>query len=308
MSRWNDTPVPYDPGVARGSVPVPPPHLAERVGSPPTESYERRGLDLKKAILGALPGDWSFDGKRVLDFGCGPGRVLRHFRDEAATAEIWGCDMHDESIRWVQRHLCPPIRAFRNDPEPPLPIDAGTFDLIWALSVFTHIGEAWSAWLLELHRVLRPDGMLLATFLGEGHALDGEPWDEDVVGMNVRPTADRFDSLPVVQHSPWWLRAHWGRAFDILDLEPSGFGGAARSGQGWVLLRKKPVELTPADLERWEVGEPREQAALSHRVRQLERQIERLHASTSWRVTEPLRRARHYLSRLPRRTARSRDR
>jgi hypothetical protein len=31
--------------------------------------------------------------------------------------------------------------------------------------VFTHITEHWSAWLLELRRVLKPDGLLLASFL-----------------------------------------------------------------------------------------------------------------------------------------------
>ncbi len=47
-------------------------------------------------------------------------------------------------------------------------MEDGSFDLIWAVSVFTHLAETWSAWLLELHRVLKPGGILLATFMGEG--------------------------------------------------------------------------------------------------------------------------------------------
>ncbi len=149
--------------------------------------YESRGREVRLAIESLLPPDWSFEGKRVLDFGCGAGRVLRHFEAEADTAEFWGCDIHAPSIDWVQGHLCPPFRAYRNADTPPLPHPDGYFDLIWALSVLTHITDTWSVWLAELHRVLADDGLLLATFMGEGVAplLADEPWDEDRIGMNV---------------------------------------------------------------------------------------------------------------------------
>jgi cyclopropane fatty-acyl-phospholipid synthase-like methyltransferase len=50
----------------------------------------------------------------------------------------------------------------------------GYFDLVYAISVFTHITHEWSAWLLELHRILKPEGLLLATFCGP------EPWGKSV--------------------------------------------------------------------------------------------------------------------------------
>jgi len=52
--------------------------------------------------------------------------------------------------------------------------------------VFTHI-ENWSPWLLEMHRVLKPDGILIASFLGEGMwaPLVREPYREAEVGMTV---------------------------------------------------------------------------------------------------------------------------
>jgi SAM-dependent methyltransferase len=132
--------------------------------------YQSRGRDVRSAIEGLLPPDWSFEGKRVLDFGCGAGRVLRHFEPEARENEVWGCDVDESSIRWLQRHLCPPFRVYRNAAMPPLPHPDGYFDVIWALSVLTHITDTWSAWLAELHRVLADDGLLLATFMGEGVA------------------------------------------------------------------------------------------------------------------------------------------
>ena len=58
-----------------------------------TELYQRLGPETKDAIVDLLPDDWSWEGKRVLDFGSGPGRTLRNFLDEAETAEVWGADI-----------------------------------------------------------------------------------------------------------------------------------------------------------------------------------------------------------------------
>ncbi|HEX2023086.1 MAG TPA: class I SAM-dependent methyltransferase [Acidimicrobiales bacterium] len=279
------------------SLPLPPRRLVHRVGCPrgtpgPLDLYVARGREVRDAIVEALPPGWSFEGRRALDFGCGAGRVLRHFLDEASTAELWGCDIHRPSIEWLAAHLCPPLHAFHHGDSPPLDQPDASFDLAWALSVFTHITDTWSAWLLELHRVLRPDGLLLVTFMGETASewLAGEPWDEDRVGMNVLRPANPWDrGGPMVLHSPWWITAHWGRAFEILTLRPFGFSRQGRVGQGWVLMRKRPVELTPEDLERPEPGEPRELAALRHNVRQLGRELVTLESSRSWRLTRPLR-------------------
>ena len=96
---------------------VPPRPLIRRVGHPRGQrrlhqQYAARGRAMRKEILETLPPDWSFEGKRVLDFGCGAGRVLLPFLDEAATAEFWGCDIHAPSIAWLERRWSPPFRVF----------------------------------------------------------------------------------------------------------------------------------------------------------------------------------------------------
>ncbi len=255
--------------------------------------YDTRGREVREAIESLLPPGWSFEGKRVLDFGCGAGRVLRHFLPEAATTtEFWGCDIDAPSIRWLQDNLCPPLHAYRNDAVPPLPHADRSFDLIWALSVLTHITHNWSAWLVELHRLLDDNGLLLVTFMGEGVSeyVTGEPWDEDRIGMNVLHCGESWDlGGPKVLHSPWWIRSHWGRAFDIVTLTPHGFSRDGPVGQGAALLRKKPVHVTPADLERWDPHEPRELEALRHNLVQLQREVASLRQSGSWRATRPVR-------------------
>jgi SAM-dependent methyltransferase len=169
-------------------LPLPPVELALRVGVPDKSdalaSYERLGRDSRRLVLDLLPDDWSFEGKRVLDFGSGAGKVLRHFAAEAAVAELHGCDIDGPSIEWLQSELCPPFHAFRNEEAPPLPVPDARYDLVLALSVFTHLTDLWSDWLLELHRVLRPDGLLIATFLGKAayEAFTGKRYRERRIG------------------------------------------------------------------------------------------------------------------------------
>jgi SAM-dependent methyltransferase len=260
--------------------------------SEPFAVYSQRGTEARGALIGLLPDDWRFEGRRVLDFGCGAGRTLRHFLDEATVSEIWGTDIDADSVAWLERHLCPPLHVRRNGVDPPLEFESGHFDLIWALSVFTHLADNSLSWLAELHRLLRPRGLLIASYMGRmnGWAFTREEWDEDRVGMNVIRRDQGWDKGgPMVLMSDWWVQQHWGRAFEILKASPV-------HGQTWALLRKKDVTITAAELAELS-DDPREIAALRHNITQVERDREiaidelrdRYERSLSWRVTRPLR-------------------
>jgi SAM-dependent methyltransferase len=279
--------------------PYPPDRLARRVGDVGGHGrrfhnrYDAVGRASRDTIVAHLPSDWNWEGKRVLDFGCGAGRTLRHFQPEAGQAEFVGCDIDAESIGWVNSHLSGTARGVVSGEWPPLPFADDSFDLVYALSVFTHLTDSWSAWLLELRRVLAPGGLLIASFLGEGMSstIAREAWDEDRIGMNVllahRPW---HRGGPMVMLSPWWIREHWGRAFAIESIDDGAVSGA----QGLVVARPAGGEVTAAELEHVDLGEPRELMALRHNVQQLraesaalEREYE---GSVSWRLTSPMRR------------------
>lgn len=270
------------------------------------QAWEAKGPETKSALLELLPDDWSFDGKLVLDFGCGTGRTLRHFLAEADAAEFWGVDVGAEYIKALQDALCPPMHAMRCEVEPPLGLEYGSFDLAWAISVFTHLTDNSIPWLVELHRLLKPGGLLIATYIGRWNSeyAAGEPWNEDLVGMNVLQHTNGWDrGGPIALMSDWWVRAHWGRAFEILEVTPRVHN------MRWALLRKRDVEVTPEDLARPE-DDPREYLSVRHNLEQVRRELEFTQAvceklivdvrrdvrreyegSLSWRVTRPLRTA-----------------
>jgi SAM-dependent methyltransferase len=271
-------------------MPVPPYELANRVGciagaNEPLDYYEKMGRDSRAAILERLPADWTFSGKRILDFGCGAGRTLRQFTDETADAEFWGCDIDEASIAWMKEYMSPPFQVFANDPDPPLDQPSESFDLIWAVSVFTHLASNWSGWLMELRRLLKPGALLLVTFMGRGMSelIADEPWNEDLFGMNVIKYGQSWDlGGPMVLHSPWWIREHWGRAFEIVELEPDGFATKPWLDHGCVLMRRREVAVEPGEAERVEPGDPRETRALAHNVAQLHAESVELRESISY--------------------------
>jgi len=264
--------------------PVPPNELVQRVArieDPDVEgTYLAQGRTTLDRLERLLPPGWAWEGKRVLDFGCGAGRTLRHLTERARSAELHGCDVDAPSIEWLEEHLSPPLHVVRNAELPPLPYPDGAFDLVYALSVFTHIVDPWAEWLLELRRVLRPDGILVATFMNaESWAAFGEgPWDEERTGMLVTRTWNPRDlGGPFVYHSEWWLREHWGRAFDVAYLErrPPVVGPGQTAGA--VVLSPRPDELEPYDLER--PGDPlREIEALRWNLELLHAEAAGLHS------------------------------
>lgn len=292
------------------SLPYPPHELLRRIGpvseDDPIGWYEHTGRMHRKLLEGLLPDDWRWEGKRVLDFGCGVGRVLRQFEPEARLGEFWGCELDAPSLEWLRANLSPPFRFFECKETPGLPQDDGYFDLIYAYSVYTHFTDNWAGWLLEHHRALADGGFLFATFLGEGmlEPLTGEKWDESRIGMNSLMHGYSWDrGGPIAINSPWWIRAHWGRLFEIVDLRPVVERGVP--SHGLILARKKPANLSVEDLHEPEPNEPREILAMRHHIEQLadeasrlrgdqelqQAQIERMTASRSWRITAPLRAA-----------------
>lgn len=151
---------------------IPPEHIrGGRYETP--EVYLSSGKEMIKKMLQLVKAsDFSFaEGNRILDFGCSAGRMIRHLKNFSEFCEIWGVDIDAESIYWCKQHLYPPFNFATTTTIPHLPFEDRYFDLIYAGSVFTHIDELAEAWLLELRRILSPNGRIYIT-IQDNHSVE----------------------------------------------------------------------------------------------------------------------------------------
>lgn len=212
---------------------VPPPRLRYRVGGTANRSdFLRVGraaaLAVEKGFLSARDSRGTYG--RWLDFGCGAGRVGRHLAALDPVRELWGVDTDGEAIAWASRHL--PGRYLTIAIDPPIPIDSGSFDVVCAVSVFTHFDEdRQRRWLSELHRLLRSGGLLIAST----HAPE-LTWSRPDLARDqcidlerrgflfARGHGSRFNDDSAF-HAKGYLLEEWGRLFGLLFFEDRGLAG-----------------------------------------------------------------------------------
>jgi ubiquinone/menaquinone biosynthesis C-methylase UbiE len=123
-------------------------------------------------------------GQRYLDFGAGWGRIGRFFLRDFERGDMAGVDIDDKMVAFCQEAEVPGLFMGIANGEA-LPFADGSFRLITAYSVFTHLPRnLFEAWMAELLRVLAPGGLLAFTveperFLDFIAAIDETQSDSD---------------------------------------------------------------------------------------------------------------------------------
>jgi SAM-dependent methyltransferase len=215
------------------ALPTPPPALMARVaGMPDPGLFKADGLRSYTEFVDALARHRSPSSlERVLDWGCGCGRVTVHALGLHLAPRIFGCDIDGEAIAWCQQAL--PGADFRRiDPDPPTPYADGLFDLVLGYSVFTHLDQGrQKVWLAELRRVLAPGGLLLASVHGRfaasfafptasPHFLDGGFFDagEDQALARIAPPGYYRGVFQTREYT----ERTWAPTFDVLEYVEGG--------------------------------------------------------------------------------------
>jgi SAM-dependent methyltransferase len=223
---------------------LPPASLRYRVhGTPDVEGFLNVGKKWSRIIEATLEKiGKDFDSfQNVLDFGCGCGRTLIWFANRSRSPRLYGTDIDTEAISWCRANL-DSARFSVNDPLPPLEYPSETFDLVYAISVFTHLDEGYQfSWLNELKRVTRPEGIVLLTVHGR-HAWEDLP-REDVV--DIESKGFKFIASNTMKgifpewyqnayHSEEYVLDRYSKYFDVLAYIPKGMSDL----QDVVILQK----------------------------------------------------------------------
>lgn len=185
------------------------------------------------------------DFTRVLDWGCGAGRLTRYLLGDTPCA-VTGVDIDADNIAWCQASY--PGARFEVVPlRPPTMFEDGAFDLVTGLSVVTHLQEEdqWK-WLAELRRLTRPGALLFLSVQGPTqYAYNRFPAHlyrqvEDQGYLNLSRDGALDDVVVdkeyyrAAMHSRPYIVKHWGEYFEVLAIVD-----AIAGLQDFVVLRRR---------------------------------------------------------------------
>jgi 2-polyprenyl-3-methyl-5-hydroxy-6-metoxy-1,4-benzoquinol methylase len=204
----------------------------------------------------------------ILDFGCGWGRIVRFFLRDVKPAVLWGTDPWKECIEAAKEtnHWC---HFEVNNPMPPTSFPSNMFDFIYSYSVFSHFSEeSHKEWLREIHRLLKPGGLFIATTMPRSHldwiaglqkaGSDADAEDLDRIAVNreaatLFPQPEKFladyddgrycySSFADYQVAgmPWgdacipkaYVLTHWSEYFSVLDFIDD------LCSQAWIITKR----------------------------------------------------------------------
>ncbi|HEU4322445.1 MAG TPA: class I SAM-dependent methyltransferase [Roseiflexaceae bacterium] len=282
------------------ALPLPPEVLRQRThGATDADSFLAVGRQCAEDLTTALAAvGRPLDGfGRVLDFGCGCGRTLRWLLPRHRQTAFFGSDTDSASVHWCAAHL-PAAGFLVNQDVPSLGCADASFDLIYAISVFTHLDEEYQrSWLHELRRLVRPGGLVLLSLHGAQHAglppqlaarlaargtlfLDSGHWQHTFAEWYQ----DSF-------HTRAYVETHFTDCFALLDYQPGRINGL----QDLAVLQRPPdapAPPAPPMPQRWQRYQLQRQlaardalvAAKDRHIADLEAHIRRLESGRVMRA------------------------
>jgi SAM-dependent methyltransferase len=181
---------------------------------------------------------------RMLDWGCGVGRVTRHIPTFEPAALVYGCDINEEMIEWDQKSYpgisFSPINNFT-----PTLYAPDFFDLIYGISIFTHIDAAQQqSWIVELNRILKPKAILFVTTQGskyEHQLLITQRKLLKQQGIYTQTYQQQGHRMMSTYHQSTHFRKMISPLFTVLEYYDGAMYPEKAGGQDLWILQKTPL-------------------------------------------------------------------
>lgn len=183
--------------------------------------------------------------KRILDWGCGPGRIIRHLPKVIDNGcEYYATDYNKKSIDWCNNHLTD-IQFNLNSLAAQLPYVDHFMDVIYGISVFTHLSEPLHyEWYNELYRILKPGGIMFFTTQGDNFKVkltDSEFKKYNDNHLIVRGNAKEGHRTFSAFHPQGFMRRLFGNV-EILEHIVTKPEKATRLPQDiWIIKKNQPL-------------------------------------------------------------------
>lgn len=149
-------------------VKLPPDYLIYESFQMNYHKYYTESIEAADWLFGHFKKHIDLENKRILDWGCGPGRIIRHLPTAIGNGcAYFGTDCNERSIDWCIENI-PDVQFNRNTLLAKLPYDDNFVDIIYGISIFTHLSEQLHYdWYRELYRILKPNGIMFLTTQGD---------------------------------------------------------------------------------------------------------------------------------------------
>lgn len=204
--------------------------------------YYESGFKTADWILSQIAPFKNIHDGAVLDWGCGPARVTRHLPKICGhNANIYGTDYNQKTILWCRKHI-PEVTFEINQTTPPLPFASDTFDILIGISIFTHLSaKNHEAWIHELHRVLKKDGIAFITTHGKIFrsiltAAEKEEFDASL--LVIRGDVKEGHRIFTAFHPPPVISSMFEKYFTVLKHHAGGKAIWGLEQDHWILKKQ----------------------------------------------------------------------
>lgn len=150
------------------TIQIPPDYLMYESFQLEYEQYYVFGKATAEWLIDLISKYKNLENLTILDWGCGPARVIRHLPDLLDKSNnYYGTDYNNKTIEWCSQNLNN-INFKLNNLTPPLQYENNYFDVVYGISIFTHLSEDLHyKWIKELKRILKENGILILTLHGD---------------------------------------------------------------------------------------------------------------------------------------------